>query len=105
MKPDKSLFCIFPGQVQPEERRTGPRQRSKEGCLRSARSRKKTLDFCKGRILGKDDAFKVVLNPARDPGADKRGLLRSGQVLLIEENTGGACSLPSFGNPPAKALA
>ena len=26
-------------------------------------------------MLGKDDAFKVVLDPARDPGADKRGLL------------------------------
>src|SRR5271157_6179324 len=46
-------------------------------------------------MLGKDDALKVVLKPATDPGADKRGLLRSGQVLPIEENTGGACSLPS----------
>ena len=40
-----------------------------------------TLDFCKGRMLGKDDAFKVVLDPATDPGADKRGLCGSGQVL------------------------
>ena len=73
-------FRISPGLVQPEERRTGPRQRGMEGCLRCARSRKNALDFCKGRMLGKDDAFKVVLDPASDPGADKRGLLRSGQV-------------------------
>jgi hypothetical protein len=46
-------------------------------------ARKNALDFCKGRMLGKDDAFKVVLDPATDPGADKRGLLRSGQVLVI----------------------
>ncbi len=32
-------------------------------------------------MLGKDDTFKVVLDPATDPGADKRGLDRSGQVL------------------------
>ena len=32
-------------------------------------------------MLGEDDSFKVVLDPATDPGADKRGLLRSGQVL------------------------
>ena len=32
-------------------------------------------------MLGKHDSFKVVLDPATDPGADKRGLLRSGQVL------------------------
>ncbi len=31
-------------------------------------------------MLGEDDAFKVVLDPAHDPGADKRGLLWSGQV-------------------------
>ncbi len=61
-----------------------------EGCLRSARSRKKTLDFCKGRMLGEHDPFKVVLDPATDPGADKRGLLRSGQVLAFREDTGGA---------------
>src|ERR1039458_8169213 len=47
-------------------------------------------------MLGKDDAFKVVHNPARNPGADKRGLHRSGQVLFIEKNTGGANSWPSF---------
>src|ERR1035437_9409214 len=81
------------GQVQPKERRTGPRQRSMEGCLRSVRSRKNALDFCKGGMLGKDDPFKVVLDPATDPGADKRGLLWSGPVLTQGEDTGGACSL------------
>jgi hypothetical protein len=45
-----------------------------EGGLRGVRSRKNALDFCKGRMLGKNNSFKVVLNPARDPGADKRGL-------------------------------
>jgi hypothetical protein len=34
-------------------------------------------------MLGKDDAFKVVLDPATDPGADKHGLYGSGQVLPI----------------------
>ena len=34
-------------------------------------------------MLGKDDPFKVVLYPALDPGADKRGLLWSGQVLPV----------------------
>ena len=76
-----------------------------EGCLRSARSRKKTLDFCKGRMLGEDDSFEVVLDPARDPGADKRGLLWSGQVLLIGKDTGGADSRRPPGISPAKALA
>ena len=61
-----------------------------EGCLRCAGARKNALDFCKGRMLGKDDAFKVVLDPARNPGADKRGLWGSGQVPFIERNTGGA---------------
>jgi hypothetical protein len=46
-------------------------------------------------MLGKDDTFKVVLDPATDPGADKRGLLWSGEVLSNGENTGGANSLPS----------
>ena len=73
-----------------------------EGCLRSARSRKNALDFCKGRMLGKHDPFKVVLDPATDPGADKRGLLRSGQVLSIREDTGGACSLPTLRNSSRK---
>ena len=41
-------------------------------------------------MLGKDDTFKVVLDPARNPGADKRGLCGSGQVPFIERNTGGA---------------
>jgi len=71
-----------------------------EGGLRGARSRKDALDFCKGRMLGKNDLFKVVLDPARDPGADKRGLLWSGQVLPKWKNTGGANSLPSFRNRP-----
>ena len=56
-------------------------------------------------MLGKDDAFKVVHNPARDPGADKRGLCGSGQVLLLEKNTGGANSLPSSRNRFRKVLA
>jgi len=64
-----------------------------------------TLDFCKGGMLGKDDAFKVVLDPATDPGADKRGLLWSGQVLSIGENTGGANSLPSFRDSSRKGAA
>ena len=42
-------------------------------------------------MLGKDDSLEVVLNPAHDPGADKRGLLRSGQVFSRGEDTGGAC--------------
>ena len=77
-----------------------------EGCLRSARSRKNALDFCKGRMLGKDDAFKVVLDPARDPGADKRGLLRvrPGPLLMERTPEEPAPCCPS-GIPPAKALA
>ena len=67
-----------------------------EGGLRGTGSRKNALDFCKGRILGKDDPFKVVLDPVRDPGADKRGLLWSGEVLLIGEDTGGAGSVPAL---------
>src|SRR5580698_11245116 len=66
-----------------------------EGCLRSAGCRKKALNLCKGRMLAEDHSFKVVRNPARDPGADKRGLLRSGQVLSHGKDTGGACSLPA----------
>ena len=54
-----------------------------EGYLRCARSRKNALDVAKGGMLGKDDAFEVGLNLARDPGADKRGLCGSGQVLPI----------------------
>jgi hypothetical protein len=54
------------------------------------------LDLCKGGMLGKHDAFKVVLYPATDPGADKHGLLGSGQVLPIWENTGGTDSMRSF---------
>jgi len=60
--------------------------------------RKKLLDLCKGRLLGKHDTFEVVLYPATDPGADKRGLLRSGQVLSTREDTGGARSLPTLRN-------
>ena len=60
----QSRFRISAGQVQPEERRTGPGQRGMKGCLRSAGARKNALDFCKGRMLGKHDAFKVVLDPA-----------------------------------------
>jgi hypothetical protein len=51
------------------------------GCLRSAEAQEDALDFCKGGMLGEDDAFKVVLDPATDPGADKRGLKGSGQDL------------------------
>ena len=50
-------------------------------CLRISGARKKTLDVAEDGLLGKDDTFKVVLNPACDPGADKRGLYGSGQVL------------------------
>src|ERR1700677_3132231 len=67
-----------------------------EGCPRRAGSQKSALDFCKGRMLGKDDAFKVVSNPGQYPGADKRGLFWSGQVLSHGKNTGGACSLLTF---------
>src|SRR5260221_9961841 len=74
-KPGLSGFGIPPGQVQPEERGTGPGQQGKASSLRGAEAQKKTLDFCKGWMLGKDDAFEVVLDPATDPGADKRGLL------------------------------
>ena len=63
-----------------------------EGFPRCIGGRKDALDFCKGRMLGKDDSFKVVLNPAQYPGADKRGHLGAGQVLPIWKNTGGACS-------------
>ena len=63
--------------------------------------RKKTLDLCKGGMLGKDNALEVVLNPAHDPGADKPRpefrLLRSGQVFSQGEDTGGACSKPTLG--------
>ena len=69
-----------------------------EGCLRGVRSRKKTLDFAKGGMLGKHDLFEVVLDPATDPGADKRGLLRSGQVLSTGKDTGGTNSLPTSRN-------
>src|ERR1035441_4815564 len=73
-----------------------------EGCLRCAEAQKYALDLCKGRMLGKDYAFKVVLDPARNPGADKRGLLWSGQVLSIWENTGGACFRPTPRNSSRK---
>src|ERR1700733_10695719 len=69
-----------------------------EGCLRRTGSQKNALDLCKGRMLGEDDAFEVVSNPGQYPGADKRGLFESGQVLSRGKNTGGACSLPSFRN-------
>ena len=61
-----------------------------EGCLRSTGGRKKMLDLSKGRILGKDDPFEVVLDPVRDPGADKLGPCGSGEVLAIGKDTGGA---------------
>src|SRR5580658_3108138 len=80
-QPKLCCFRMLTGSVQPEESRTGPRQRGIEGCLRCVRSRENTLDFCKGRMLGKDNTLEVILDPARDPGADKRGLLWSGQVL------------------------
>ena len=65
-------------------------------------ARKKTLDFCKGRMLAEHNSLEVVLYPARDPGADKRGLLTSGQVLVICEDTGGACSLLCLRNTSRK---
>jgi len=52
-------------------------------------------------MLGKHDPFKVVLDPATDPGADKRGLLWSGQVPAFGKDTGGAC-FPA--HPPAEFL-
>lgn len=68
-----------------------------QGCLRSAGGLEDALDFSKGRMLAEDDPFEVVCNPARDPGADKRGLLRSGEVPSNRGDTGGAC-LPSLWN-------
>jgi hypothetical protein len=55
-----------------------------QSCLRSAGAQKNALDLCKGGMLGEDDAFKVVLDPATDPGADKRGLeeVRRGPRLV-----------------------
>src|SRR5579863_6197001 len=76
-------FCVATGCVQPVECRTGPRQRGAESCLRCTGARKKTLDVAEDGLLRKDDTFEVVLDPARNPGADKRGLLRSGQVFSI----------------------
>jgi len=55
-------------------------------------------------MLGKHDAFKVVLDPATDPGADKHGLDGSGQVLPNWKDSGGADSLPSFRNFPSGQL-
>ena len=69
------------------------------GCLRRAGVRKKLLDLSKGGMLGKNNALEVVLDPARDPGADKPRpvcrLLRSGQVFPIGEDTGGASLTPT----------
>src|SRR5208283_4726982 len=100
-------LCISPGLVQPEERRTRPRQRRIQGCLRGTGGRKKTLDLSKGGMLGKDYTFEVVLDPARDPGADKPRpmfrLLRSGQVFSQREDTGGACSKAALGNRSPKS--
>jgi len=76
-----------------------------KGCLRSAGGREGALDFCKGGMLGKDDTLEVVLDPARDPGADKRGLYGSGQVFSIREDTGGARSLPARSESSEKAAA
>jgi hypothetical protein len=45
-------------------------------------------------MLAEDHTFKVVRNPARNPGADKRGPERSGEVPTNRGDTGGA-SLPS----------
>jgi len=70
--------------------------------LRSFRGRKNTLDFCKGRMLGKHDPFKVVLDPATDPGADKRGLLWSRKVPAFGRDTGGACFLPVPSRKPTR---
>ncbi len=53
-------------------------------------------------MLGEDDFLEIVLDPATDPGADKRGTLRSGQVLsaifVLGEDTGGACFAQLPGN-------
>ena len=101
-QPQLGRFRISTGPIQPVKRRARPRQRGMEGSLRSVRSRKNALDFCKGRMLGKDNSFEVVLDPARDPGADKRGLQRSGQVFSIWEDTGGASPLPTTRNSSRK---
>ena len=64
-----------------------------EGCPRCTGGHKKTLDLGKGRMLAEDNSLEVVLNPARDPGADKRGLLKPGQVpafyMVLGRDTGG----------------
>ena len=92
-QPFPGRLRISPGQVQPEERRTGPGQRSMEGCLRSAGAARMRLISAREGCWGKTTRSKSFWNPARDPGADKRGLLWSGQVLSTREDTGGACSL------------
>src|SRR5208282_3484492 len=89
-QPHLRSFRVSAGLVKPEERRAGPRQRGMESCLRRALAHKNSLGLCKGRMLAKHDSFKVILNPACDPGADKRGLLRSRKVLSMREDTGGA---------------
>ena len=65
-----------------------------EGSLRRVSGHKKTLDLGKGRMLAEGDSLEVVLDPARDPGADKRGLVRSRPVLPLREDTGGARLVP-----------
>ena len=101
-----SRFSISAGQVQPEERGTGTRQRGKKGCLRCTGTRKKTLDLCKGGMLGKNDSLEVVLNPAHDPGADKRGLLIGPARSSPAEKTPEEPSPnPPSGISPRKALA
>jgi len=104
-QPDLSCFRISTGQVQPVKRRTGPGQRGIAGCLRGTEAPKKTLDFCKGRMLGKDDAFKVVLIQLLIPvrtSADSSGPARfSPYERTPEEPVPGR----PLGIAPSKALA
>ena len=53
-------------------------------------------------MLGKDNTLEVVLDPARDPGADKRGLYRSGEVFSAGKTPEEPVLACEF---PAKALA
>ena len=56
-------------------------------------------------MLGKNDPFEVVFDPARDPGADKRGLFWSGQVFPAGKTPEERAPRPARETNPAKALA
>ncbi len=87
---------ISAGLVQPEERRTGPGQRSMEGCLRCAGAARMRLISAKGGCWGKTTRSKSFwiqfVIPVRT-SADSCGPARSSP---IGEDTGGACSLPTL---------